>query len=208
MPKEKAKAEAGARAMTADINKRDRRTARTRRALSDALVGLILEKRFDSITVQNVIDRADVGRSTFYAHFEDKEDLFLRGWEGLLDSMARHIAWENLRHGRFLPVAELFQHVQEFHEFYLALVRSRKTALLFRSGQIYLSRSIEGAFAERLAGNPNPKIPVSVLASYLAANMLMLLKWWLDHDMPCAAQRMDEIFHELAMPGLRAAMES
>jgi AcrR family transcriptional regulator len=200
---------AGARTMPADHKKNDRRTARTRRALSDALVELILEKRFDSITVQNVIDRADVGRSTFYAHFDDKEDLFLRGWEGLLDSMARNISWQNLQQGRFLPVAELFSHVREFHEFYLALVRSRKTALLFRSGQIYLSRSIERALAERLAGDANPPaIPVSVIAGHLAADLLMLLKWWLDHDMPCTALRMDEIFHQLAMPGFRAAMEA
>jgi AcrR family transcriptional regulator len=50
----------------------DRRILRTRRSLLDALVGLILEKGYEAVTVQDVIDRADVGRSTFYAHFHDK----------------------------------------------------------------------------------------------------------------------------------------
>jgi len=60
----------------------DRRTQRTRRRLSGALVELVEEKRFDDITVQNVIERAEVGRATFYSHFRDKEDLFEQQWEG------------------------------------------------------------------------------------------------------------------------------
>src|SRR5690242_4167136 len=61
----------------------DRRIQRTRQLLLDALLSLILEKDFDSITVQDVIDRANVGRSTFYAHFQDKDELLLSGFEHL-----------------------------------------------------------------------------------------------------------------------------
>src|SRR4029077_4834972 len=52
----------------------DRRVARSRRALKEALTDLILEGGYEGVTVQDVIDRADVGRSTFYAHFVDKDD--------------------------------------------------------------------------------------------------------------------------------------
>src|SRR4051794_34863467 len=55
----------------------DRRVARSRRALKEALTDLILERGYESVTVQDVIDRADVGRSTFYAHFLDKDDLLM-----------------------------------------------------------------------------------------------------------------------------------
>ena len=55
----------------------DRRVARSRRALKEALTDLILEQGYESVTVQDVIDRADVGRSTFYAHFVDKDDLLM-----------------------------------------------------------------------------------------------------------------------------------
>src|SRR6476660_8751547 len=55
----------------------DRRVARSRRALKEALTDLILEEGFEAVTVQDVIDRADVGRSTFYAHFLDKDDLLM-----------------------------------------------------------------------------------------------------------------------------------
>ena len=92
------------------VKKTDRRTNRTKRSLSEALVGLIKEKRFDDITVQNVIERADVGRSTFYSHFRDKEDLFQRDWERFLDDFAQHIDWNKAGSGPFIPVAYLFQH--------------------------------------------------------------------------------------------------
>ena len=95
----------------------DRRSARTQRSLSEALVELIKEKRFDEITVQNVIDRADVGRSTFYSHFRDKEDLFQKDWERFLDGFAQHIDWEKAGAGSFVPVVYLFSHLKEFQPF-------------------------------------------------------------------------------------------
>ena len=55
----------------------DRRVGKTRKALKEALTDLILEKGYEAVTVQDVIDRADVGRSTFYAHFVDKDDLLM-----------------------------------------------------------------------------------------------------------------------------------
>src|SRR5690242_13310 len=61
----------------------DRRIQRTRQLLLDSLIQLILEKGYESITVQDIIDRANVGRSTFYSHFQDKEDLLLSGFESM-----------------------------------------------------------------------------------------------------------------------------
>ena len=184
----------------------DRRTERTRRALRKALVELILEKRYDAITVQNVIDRANVGRSTFYAHYRDKEDLFLSDWEGLLEGFVRHINWQNMHGGRIVPVKELFGHVQEFHHFYKALVRSRKTAWLFKTGQSFLTKSIEDALTALLADSPQPTVPLPILANYLANGIMTLLRWWLDHNMPYPPARMDEIFHQLVMPGCQSVL--
>jgi AcrR family transcriptional regulator len=184
----------------------DRRAERTRRALRKALVELILEKRYDAITVQNVIDRANVGRSTFYAHFRDKEDLFLSDWEGLLEAFVRGSDWQNTTGGRIVPVKELFTHVQEFHHFYKALVRSRKTSWLFKTGQSYLTKSIEDALTALLADKPQTAVPLPILSSYLASGIMTLLRWWLDHNMPYPPERMDEIFHQLVIPGFQSVL--
>jgi AcrR family transcriptional regulator len=186
----------------------DRRSARTQRSLSEALVELIKEKRFDDITVQNVIDRADVGRSTFYSHFRDKEDLFQKDWERFLDGFAQHIDWEKAGRGPFVPVVYLFNHLQEYQHFYQSLVRSRKTDAVFKSGISHLSQEIETALTARLRNKPAPSIPVPILANYLASELFALLSWWLDHKMPHSPERMDEIFHELVTPTFRTVLAS
>jgi AcrR family transcriptional regulator len=61
----------------------DRRVQRTRRLLHKAFMSLILEKKYESITVQEILDRADVGRSTFYMHFRDKDELLVSGFQYL-----------------------------------------------------------------------------------------------------------------------------
>ena len=189
--------------MSVEIKRDDRRVCRTRRSLSRALVELMMEKRYTAITVQDVIDRADVGRSTFYAHYRDKEDLFLSQWKRLLDWFAAQIEWEKGREGRFIPVEKLFQHVQESQSFYKALARSGKVNLIFKTGVDYLSESIESGLTSFLAKKPRPSVPIPVLSNYIASEVIAQLKWWADHNMPYSPERMDEIFHELVAPGLR-----
>lgn len=183
--------------------KTDRRTVRTKRSLSQAMVDLIKEKRFDDITVQNVIDRADVGRSTFYTHYRDKEDLFRKDWERFLDGFAEHIKWDRAGNGSFVPVVFLFRHLQDFQPFYRGLVRSRKTEAVFKSGVEHLGRRIEEALSAR--AKLRSSIPIPILANYLASELFALLKWWLDHEMPYSPERMDEIFHELVAPTFRVS---
>lgn len=64
--------------LTAKTTQMDRRIRHTRDRFGDALIKLVQEKPFDTITVQDILDRADVGRSTFYVHYRDKNDLLLR----------------------------------------------------------------------------------------------------------------------------------
>ena len=139
----------------------DRRAQRTRRQLSGALNELIKEKRFDDITVQNVIDRADVGRATFYSHFRDKEDLFAQQWEQGMRHLAQQIDWDKAGKGSFFPATSFFQHLLDVQPFYRGLVRSGKIDAIFKSGVEYLSRYIETSLTERLklqdAGAKNVK---------------------------------------------------
>jgi len=194
--------------MPLKTKKDDRRANRTKRSLSEALVELIQEKRFDDITVQNVIDRADVGRSTFYSHFRDKEDLFQKDWERFLDGFAGHIDWEKAGNERFVPVVYLFRHLEEVQPFYKSLVRSQKTDSVFKSGVSYLSQKIETALNLQFKGKPAPSLPIPILSNYLAVELFALLKWWLDHDMPHPAERMDEIFHALVTPTFQTLLQN
>ena len=186
--------------------KPDRRTQRTRHSLTHAMVELVTEKRFDDITVQNLIDRADIGRSTFYTHFRDKEDLFQKNWEGFVDFCAQQIIWEKAGKDSFMPIIFLFDHLKDVQPFYQGLVRSRKSDALFKSGTEQLSQRIAEALKTRVPHAPS--IPIPVLANYLAGELFGLLKWWLDERMPYPPERMDEIYHQLVNPTLKLALKS
>ncbi len=182
----------------------DRRAQRTQRALTSSLVDLVKEKRFDDITIQNVIDRADVGRSTFYSHYRDKEDLFLQSWERFLDALAEHIDWDQAGTGSFIPVAHLFMHLQEYNQFYRGLERSRKADAVFKHGVEYLGEKIAAALAERLPRTSS--IPAPILANFISRELFALLKWWLDEKMPYPPQRMEAMFHQLVNPTVQAQL--
>jgi AcrR family transcriptional regulator len=183
----------------------DRRSNRTQQSLRKAIKEIILEKHYDEITVQNIIDRADVGRSTFYAHYRDKEDLFRGDWERFLGFLIQHIDFEKIGKGGFVPIKMLFQHLIDFHPFYRVIVKSRKSERLFRIGQNHLAKAIERKLT-LLPGNEQPAfVPIPIMANYLANEIFTLLLWWLEQNMPYTPERMDEIFHQLITPGFRAA---
>src|SRR5450432_1310924 len=96
----------------------DRRVRKTRRQLRDALVTLILEKGWDAVSVQDVCEKADVGRSTFYVHFADKEDLLLSGFDELHASLVRDVARAA---EPFHFAAPLLQHAAENHDLLLVV---------------------------------------------------------------------------------------
>ncbi len=187
--------------------KDDRRSTRTRVALRHSLIQLIQEKHFDEITVQDIIDRANVGRSTFYAHFRDKEDLLFGDWTRFLEGIVQHIDWANAGKNRFVPIREFFIHLKDVHPFYRALVKSSKIERMFKTGVEYLSQGIEKSLTQFLTDQPQPSIPVPILANHLASTIFEQLKWWLDNNMPYPPERMDEIFHALVSPNFQFLAE-
>ena len=184
----------------------DRRSERTRVLLRDALLGLMLEKRFDRITVQDIIDRANVGRSTFYLHYEDKQDLVMRTFEQLF-VMLRHQADASNDDGRIVyPTLELFRHVKAQHRLYEALVWGRSVDLFFKAGQQFLSQDIQEHLSASLPAERKPQVPLPVVSSFIAGTLLTLLKWWLDNKMPYPPEQIDEMFQRLVTPGVNAAL--
>lgn len=181
--------------------KTDRRILRTRDALGDALVALMPERAFDEITVQDVLDRAGVSRSTFYAHYRDKDDLFLSDIEDFFEMMARTWKQKSADSDRLLPVKEFFSHVRDVREFYAALVRSGKIQDVQTLAKGLFARSIEQKL--QAAGLKIDPAERSAQASALAGSFFSLLDWWLDKGMKADPQQMDDLFHRMAWKGLR-----
>jgi len=194
------------KAMNTKSQTEDRRVQRTQKSLRDALIALILEKHYDTISVQDIIDRANVGRSTFYLHFRDKEDLFRGDWQRMLEYFIGQITPENLQAGRIFPIRELFEHLKDFHHLYRALVKSGKIDRLFGYGQKYLAEKIEIRLNSVLNLQEQTTIPIPIMANYLASEVFAQLKWWLDNDMPYLPEQMDEIVHRLLLTGVNSVI--
>ncbi len=189
--------------MKGDGDKADRRSRRTRRLIAEALIALMVEGRYDRITVQEIIDRADVGRSTFYAHYRDKEDVLTSEGERVLALL--HLDPDDTDSQQLIPSLGLFRHVQEHHHLYHALVRGHGVDLLYETGHRYLSASVEQRLGV-LAGDRAPTIPLPLLADYMAGAFLSLLRWWLEHQRPYPPEQMHAIFQQLVLPGIQAVV--
>ncbi|HXN50565.1 MAG TPA: TetR/AcrR family transcriptional regulator [Candidatus Acidoferrum sp.] len=194
----------------ASAGKTDRRVVRTRDLLGDALVALMHDKAFESITVQDVLDRAGVGRSTFYTHYKDKNDLFLSDAEEFFEAMSTALSKYGDKSNRVAPVCEFFSHVAEQREFHDALVASGKIQDLWEMGQEYFARGIEQRFKE-LRGVPALAAErASALAHAFAGALFSLLSWWIQSGPPLSATQMDELFHgmvwsSIGMPAARTS---
>jgi AcrR family transcriptional regulator len=185
----------------------DRRSQRTRRLLVQALIDLLRERDYDQIGIGDIIERADVGRSTFYAHYEDKDDLLVSGLEGQLEDMNQHASLDGLTDPRGSPILQLFKHVQEYHYLYKALSWSKGIEPLFRKSQLILTQKFEQFLSGSARYKVSPKLPLTVVATYMAGSVITLLRWWLDNNLPYTPEEMDGMFHQLVMPGLWAALE-
>jgi AcrR family transcriptional regulator len=182
----------------------DRRSERTRQLISEALRILMLEKPYHAISVQDIVDRANVGRSTFYAHYQDKDALLSSELERLVRQLGHNIRHDNPQNHALLPSLELFRHIQQNYALYKAFVIWGHT-LDFPSKtlQAHLSANIEQQLTA--LGQKSPT-PLPVISNYVAGAFLTLLIWWLDNDMIYSPERMDEMFQQLVLPGVHAAL--
>jgi len=177
----------------------DRRVQRTRRLLGAALIELMQERGYDAITVQDVIDQADVGRSTFYTHFRDKEDLLASSF----DDLRRWLRAERVAHAGARPLTfarGVIDHAFEEQRLFRAIVgrqSGRAVEKLFRGMVVELVREDLAAVAPR-APNLEPTV------QFVAGGFMALLVWWLEAPKPLAPAAVDALFHRLARPAVTA----
>jgi AcrR family transcriptional regulator len=182
----------------------DPRVRRTRGSLGDALVALMQEQPWGSITVQDVLDRAGVGRSTFYVHYKDKDDLFLSDAEEFLEGMSSCLSRSGPSE-RVAPVKELFAHVAEGRKLYDALIESGRIHDFFELAQGCFARGIERRLSELARSQKLPPGARPLLSEALAGALLSLLKSWLSHGARQPPQEMDALFHQLVWSGVQNA---
>lgn len=181
-------------------SKTDRRIVRTRDILGEALFALMQEKAFDKITVQDLLDRAGVGRSTFYAHYRDKHDLLISDVEEFFEYVACSLKRKGDTTTRLLPVSEFFSHIRDVPHVHAALVRSGQWSDLQALAVGLFARSIDERF--QALGIKIDAAQRPAHAHALAGSLFSLLDWWMDKGMKADPKQMDDLYHRLAWRGL------
>ena len=178
----------------------DARTLRTYRALSSAMVDLMRTREFDAITVQDLLDRAGVGRATFYSHFRNKDDFLLTDLERMLAMQEAHFERTAGNSRRLAPVGELFAHLAEARPFVEAIERSGRAEAVYDIASGHIARIVERRL--KTLGVQPRELPLSAASRVFGAMAMELAKWWLGRETPFSARDMDDRFHELVWRGL------
>ncbi|HKU77976.1 MAG TPA: TetR/AcrR family transcriptional regulator [Pyrinomonadaceae bacterium] len=182
--------------------KTDARVRRTRDALGDALIALMQEKAFDTITVQEVLDRAHVSRSTFYSHYSDKDDLLMSDAEEFFEAISMALSAQGDKSDRVFPVREFFTHLSDVQPFFKALVKSGKYQENMELARGHFARGIERRLSELPRAKSIPPNQLPAIAFTHAGALLSLLTWWLDRGMRESPAEMDELFHRMIWTGV------
>jgi AcrR family transcriptional regulator len=190
----------------------DRRVQRTRQLLRDALISAVLEKGYEATTVQDILDRANLGRSTFYSHYRDKDELLVSGFEHLTEIFEEYDA--QIPHGNherpvraYPPVLLFFRHAADHHRLYKTILESKQGSDIVQRYLYKMLSTRAGKHLKQLVPKgKKPAVPHEIILHYLVSSMLAILTWWLNHDLPYTAEEIYEMYHRLTIPGINAGL--
>ena len=185
----------------------DRRIPRTRAMLQHALTSLILKKGYDAITIQDICDQANVGRSTFYAHYTSKDDLKRSGFERLrkelVDRQREAQATPGDISDRSLGFSlTMFEHARDHIDLYRALVGGRGGTVSLGQIRQILSDLVRNEFAATTDKNSADTVPRELVVQYVVGAFMAVMTWWLDGGAKLPPKRIDAMFRRLATEGI------
>ncbi len=189
---------------------KDRRVQKTQTLLREALASLIREKNYDSIVVKEILDRANVGRSTFYTHFRDKDELLVSSIHDMFRSVqstrlpSSAKSYEKLI-GFSLPIFEYHDQHRHTGE---ARMGTRGRAIIHEHLQKVLVELIADVSKDFHGRRKTAdQIPRDLLVQYVASTFTLVLNWWLERRSPLPPKEVNDLFRALILPTLAATSE-
>lgn len=167
-------------------------------------MALILRKGYEAITVQDIIDEADIGRSTFYSHYTGKDDLLRSGFQRLRAELAEAQRAARVRPERSYvdPLGfslAMFEHACAYKQIYRALVGGRGGIIAVNEIRRVLSDTVKKELPD--AGQDD-LAPREVRIQFVVATFLTMLTWWLEQRSRLAPSQVDLIFRRLVLSGI------
>jgi AcrR family transcriptional regulator len=189
----------------------DRRVRRTRRQMRDALLALVMEHGYESVTIQQITDKADLSRATFYLHYKEKDELLADSLEMLFDdltaSMDASLLDFNWQRPGYQPTTELFEHVAEYSDLYSSLfLGSRSLTYVNNRAVSYISNIFEKVLRSSVPQDVILDTPIDIVARSAAGALFAVTLHWLDNGMRQSYADIATMAQNLIMPGVVAAL--
>jgi len=201
----------------------DRRILRTRHALRAALLELVKEKSFDSLSVEEITERANLGRATFYLHYKDKEDLLLEEFREIASNRVQVLSeipvllWKSNQgqieladdHMPLMPLLLVFEHASQNADLYRILLRGESSRRIVEQIREIIVQAINEIVRTRMQPELAPRlpqVPVEMLAAYFSGALMSTLNWWLEQSEPMLPEEMTRNFQHLFFPGVMQVM--
>jgi len=202
-------------------NKTDRRIQRTCQSLRTALLELIKEKKYDDISIEEITERANVGRATFYLHYKDKEDLLLEEFSEIVYKRAQVLseipfsAWlpiqeEDPEENRPLqPLLMVFQHIHDNSDLYYLLLKSANSSRIVERIRKVSTEAIVKFVETKMQSDPIPllfEVPIEFFAAFFSGALLSIVSWWIKEDMRHTPEEVTDMFRTLFFRGARKTL--
>jgi AcrR family transcriptional regulator len=188
-------------------SRQDRRVGKSRKALKEALTDLILEKGYEGVTVQDVIDRADVGRSTFYAHYIDKDDLLMAILADLDVPGPDSSSWRG-DDPAFGWTLELFRHFGSGKRLFKAVASGQSGALARRETTERLETLARAELSRLKAARKLDAFRLELLVRFLVGTFIGFMDWWMrEENEHLPPEQVDHAFRSLVLPGVASVLQ-
>lgn len=188
-------------------SKTDRRAERTQERLLDALVSLLMERGYERLTIQNLLDRAGVGRATFYAHFQNKEDLLSRSIGRLHSSLVDE--WKRGAGNRGMPAVRLsftlpfFQHLESHRRLYHTTIGHENEPTVERRIEHMLTDLVREDLGRHYRGKAKTAV-FELAVRYVVRSLWATVVWWAGSKKPMPPEEINQIFQRITFPGIDA----
>jgi len=191
------------------MTRTDRRVQRTRELLQKALIELISERGYDAITIQDIVDHANVGRTTFYLHYNSKDDLLMSCHEVIVSEFHFGPLSPLSREQLLAPEApagmrRVYRHLEDARAVLNPIFQGKDSLLILRRLRDWIAQEIEASLRAAFA-EADCTIPLDVLANYLAGAQIALVQWWLQKRHPHTSENLAQTFHRLQRAAIRDA---
>jgi AcrR family transcriptional regulator len=191
------------------MSKTDRRVQRTRELLQAALIKLIGEQDYDTITIQDIAERARVGRTTLYLHYADKDDLLMSCHEAIVSSFQLGSSYPSTRAALLAADAQpgmvaALRHLDTARAQLAPLFYGKDSLLLLRRLRDWSAQGIEASLRAAFPESDGV-VALDLLAHQLAGAQISMLQWWLRERQPHTPEQLAQSYYRLQRAVIRDA---